>query len=61
MADIAENGIEENGDVEVPEIELIIRVSTKYWGNIGCDLGFKYLQPTFFTRENLYWYCVWVK
>lgn len=29
MADVTENGIEENGDVDVPEIELIIRVSNK--------------------------------
>lgn len=39
MADIEENGIEENGDVVVPEIELIIRVSTAFFGITGCDLG----------------------
>lgn len=31
MAEVAENGIEENGEVDVPEIELIIRVSTSYF------------------------------
>lgn len=40
MADVAENGIEENGDVDVPEIELIIRVSVENFGNKWVCLWF---------------------
>lgn len=48
MADVAENGIEENGDVDVPEIELIIRVSTEYFDKNGCDLrGSSIYNPPF--------------
>lgn len=55
MADVAENGIEENGDVDVPEIELIIRVSTKYFGKNGCDLSGSSIYNPPFTVANIYY------